>query len=186
MPSMNWLEPLSTMQGAGISLASFTTATSMLAPQAKHTIAADDWYVGRPLMVWGAGQISNVVTAQPTFTFDVRLGSSVQWSSGAMLTSTTVHTTVPFWFEVMMTCRAIGATANLMVQGWIASRAFIDLGATADITTSGHPFLVAPETTPAVGSNFDSSTSLVLDSFCACQTSNAGNAVQLQQYWVMG
>lgn len=184
MSQQGWVETLASMQVAGPTLASFTTAVSMLSPHAKRTIPADDWEIGKALLVRGSGQISNVVTAQPTFTFDFRLGSSVQWSSGAILTSTTAHTTVPFYFEVMVTCRAIGSTANCMTQGWVASRAFIDLGATADITTSGHPFLLAPETTPAVGSNFDSNTSLVADMFCACSASNAGNAVTLQQYWL--
>lgn len=182
MPSQGWAEALSSQQVAGPTLATFTTAASMLSPHAKHTIPADDWFIGKAFLVRGSGQVSNVVTAQPTFTFDWRLGSSVQWSSGALLCSTTAHTTVPFWFEIMMTCRAIGATASMMTQGWVASRAFLDLGATADITTLGHPTLLAPETTPAVGSTFDSNASLSADMFCACSTSNAGNAITLQQY----
>ena len=185
MSSQGWVETLSTQQGAGPTLATFTGPTSMLAPQAKYTFPSDFWYVGRSLYVRGTGQVSNVVTAQPTFLFDFRLGASVQWSSGAILTSTTAHTTLPFWFEIQMTCRAIGATANMMVQGWVASRAFIDLGATADATTIGHPWLLAPETAPAVGSNFDSNTALQADMQCTCGTSNAGNAITLQQYWLM-
>ena len=83
-----------------------------------------------------------------------------------------------------MTVRAIGSgtTGNLMHQGIIASRAFIDAGATADITTSGHPFLLAPETTPAVGTGFDTNIANVADFFIACSTSNASNLIQVEQY----
>lgn len=186
MPNMGWVDNLASAQAAGPTLASFTAGVTMLPSQARHTIETDDWWIGRVLQVKASGQVSNVVTAQPTFTFDFRLGSSVQWSSGAILTSTTAHTTVPFWIDLMITCRAVGSTANCMVQGWVASRAFIDLGATADITTAGHPFLLAPEGTPALGSNFDSNASLVADMFCACSVSNAANAVTLQQYVLLG
>lgn len=183
MSEQSWVETLSSMQVAGPSLASFTTGVSGLSSHAKFTIPADSWFIGKALHVRGSGQIGNVVTAAPSFTFDFRLGSSVQWSSGAQLTSTTAHTTVPFWFEVMVTCRAIGATANCMTQGWVASRAFIAASG-ADSNVLGHPMMLAPITTPAVGSNFDSSTSLSADFFVTCSVSNAANTFQLQQYWL--
>lgn len=182
MGNQGWAEAIATAQLAGPALSAFTTGVTCLPAQAKHTIPADDWFIGKAFLIFAAGRVSNVVTAQPTFTLDWRLGSSVQWSSGAMLCSTTAHTTVPWFCAVLATCRAIGATANMMTQGIMASRAFLDAGATADITTLGHSLLLVPETTPAVGSNFDSNTALQADMFCACSTSNASNAWQLEQY----
>jgi hypothetical protein len=69
-----------------------------------------------------------------------------------------------------------------MGQSVIFSRAFIDSGATADLVTTGHPALLAPETTPAVGAGFDTNVSNVSDLFVSCSVSAAGNAIQLQQY----
>ncbi len=177
---------LSTAQLAGTNLVSFTTAASILPAQAKLTIPADEWWLGRTLKIIAAGRISNVVTAQPTFTISVNFGATQVFTGGAMLCSTTAHTTVPWYLEILLTCRAVGATANLMGQGMFTSRAILDSGATADLITGGHPGLLVPETTPAVGSNFDSNASQVVDLLCACSTSNASNAIQLEQYELTG
>lgn len=184
MSNQGWMECVSSAQAAGPTLASFTTAASILPPAAVYTIGTDQWALGKALWVRFSGQIGNVVTSVPTFTFDVRFGSAVQWSSGAISVSTTAHTTVPFWFDVQMTCRSVGSgtSATMMTQGIGASRAFIDSGASADITTLGHPTLLVPETTPAVGTGFSSNASQSVDVFCACSASNAANAVTLLQY----
>jgi hypothetical protein len=82
-----------------------------------------------------------------------------------------------------MTCQALGAgtSAKLMGQGWVMSRALVDVSG-ADVTTIGHPALLAPETTPAQGTGFDSTVTNVADFFVACQTNAAGNLFQLHQY----
>jgi hypothetical protein len=105
-------------------------------------------------------------------------------TTGAVLTSTTVHTTVPWYLRWMMTVRSIGSgtIGTLMHQGIITSRAFIDAGASADITTTGHPSLLVPETTPAVGTGFDTNIANVADFFIACSASAGGNLIQVEQY----
>lgn len=172
---------------AGTNRVSFTTAITVLPEHARAPILPDDWYEGRQLRVTAAGEVSNVVTSQPTFTFEFRLGPTsniAAWSSGAILTSTTAHTTVPWYLDLLLTCRTLGAstTANLIGQGVITSRAFLDAGATADITTLGHPTLAVPEGTPAVGTGFDSTVVNVADLFVACSVSNASNAIRCHQY----
>lgn len=186
MSVYGYCEILSTAQAAGTNLVSFTTSASLLPSAALHTIPPDDWSLGKSLLIKAAGRVSNVVTAQPTFTFNVLFGATTVFTTGAILTSTTAHTTVPWMLEVMLTCRSIGSgtSATLMGQGWVGSRAFIDLGATGDITTSGHPFLLVPETTPAVGTGFSSNASQQVDFQAACSVSNAANAIQLEQYWL--
>ncbi len=176
---------LSSAQTAGTNLVSFTTAASILPAQAKHTIPADDWWIGRTLRISAQGRVSNVVTAAPTFTLSINLGATQVWSGGAMQCSTTVHTTVPWWFELLLTCRAVGATANLMGQGWLLSRAFQIGTAGPDNATLLCP-VILPGTTPAVGSNFDSNASLQVDLLAACSVSNASNAIQLEQYELVG
>jgi hypothetical protein len=182
-----YVRTLGAARTSGTSRASFTTAITALPEHARVSMDPFDWYEGRVLRVTFAGAIGNVVTAQPTFTFEFRLGPTstiAAFSTGALLTSTTAHTTVPLWGEFLLTCRALGAgtAANLMGQGWVASRALLDAGATADITTLGHPTLLAPETTPAVGTGFDSTVQNVADLFVACSVSNAANTFQLHQY----
>jgi hypothetical protein len=178
---------LASARVSGTQRVSFTTAISALPNDARCVMDPSEWYAGRSLFVRASGEVSNVVTAQPTFTFEFRLGPTsniVAWSSGAILTSTTAHTTVPWYMELSMTVRAVGAgtAANIMGQGWVTSRAFLDAGATADITTLGHPSLLVPETTPAVGTGFDSTVTNVADLFVACSVSNAANAITLHQF----
>jgi hypothetical protein len=190
MSNQSWVEVLSSAQTAGPVLNTFTTAVSCLPTQARCTLAPDDWYIGKQLWVRAAGAVSNVVTAQPTFTFEFRLGPTsniVAFTTGALLTSTTQHTLVPWWLDMMLTCRAVGGgtSANLMGQGLITSRAFLDSGATADLVTSGHPTLTAPETSPAVGTGFDTNVANIADLFVACSTSNAGNGITLHQYQIL-
>lgn len=186
MSNQGWVECVSSAQVAGPTLASFTTAVSCLPTQARYTIPSDEWFLGKALRVRAAGQISNVVTASPTFTFEFRLGPSsniVAFTTGALVTSTTAHTTLPWWLDIMMTCRSIGGgtSGTLMGQALVSSRAFVDVSG-ADVTTTGHPTLLAPETAPAVGTGFDTNVANIADLFVACQTSNAGNALTLQQY----
>jgi hypothetical protein len=192
MPNQGWLEVLASSQVAGASLASFTTAVSMLPTPARHTIPADEWWIGRTIYIKAAGYVGNIVTSQPTFTVDVRFGTIatpiVVFNMGAMLTSTTAHTTVPWYLDLMMTCRSIGSgTAGTMIgQGVLTSRAFLDTGATADLVTGGHPTLTVPETTPAVGTGFDTNTANVVDLFVACSASSASNTWRCEQYALLG
>ncbi len=94
--------------------------------------------------------------------------------------STTAHTTLPWWYEALLTCRAVGSSANFMGQA-IATSQCLSLTAVADSTTTPATLLV-PNTTPAVGTNFDSTTSQVIDMFATFSIANAGNLIQLHQF----
>ena len=186
MPIPGYVETLSTAQVDGPALATFTTAVSCLPTPARHTIAPDDWYLGKQLRISAQGRIGNVVTAAPSFTFEFRLGPTsniVAFTTGLILCSTTAHTTVPFWLEMVLTCRAIGSgtSGNLMGQARAESRAFVDVSG-ADVTTVGHPELLVPETNPAVGTGFDTNVANIADLFCACSASSGSNTFQLTQY----
>jgi len=183
---LGYVKTLAALRSDGPARASFTTAVTALNEHARVSIDPSSWYEGRVLRCNWHGRISNVVTASPTFTFEFRVGptSNIEaFTTGALVTSTTAHTTVPIIGEFTLTCQALGAgtTAKLMGQGWVASRAIVDVSG-ADVTTTGHPILLAPETTPAQGTGFDSTVQNVADLFVACQTSAAGNAFQMHQY----
>ena len=186
MSQNTWVETLVTQVAAGTSFASYTTAKSVINPQALDTLAPGFWTVGKAMEIDVHGEVSNVVTNQCTFTFQVMMGTISVFSTGAILSSTTAHTTLPFNLHILLTCRAVGSatSANLMGTATLGGRAFIDLGATADITTSGHPHLVAPEVQPAVGTGFDSTISNVLDFFVGLGASDPANLVKISQYVV--
>jgi len=188
MSIQSWSETLVTAQVAGPVLNTFTTAVTCLPSQAIYTLPANWWYVGRSIRVTAAGAFSNVVTAQPTFTFDFRLGTLaspiVVFNGGAMTTSTTAHTNVPFKLEYVLTCRAVGSgtSANLIGVGTFACQAVLVSGVTADSVVNGHSQLLTPNTAPAVGTGFDSTIANVANLFVACGTSNASNGVTVHQY----
>lgn len=189
MANYSYGEVLSTALIDGTAVANTTTATTLLPAQAKYVISADSWFVGRRLTVRAQGRISNVVTAAPTITVEFRLGTAspptpVMLSTGALVCSTTAHTNVPWWLEMDLTCRAVGPTANLMGQGWMISRALVDVSG-ADVTTTGHPALLAPETAPAVGANFDSNVSNNVELFVTWSAASASNSIQLHQFMLI-
>lgn len=185
MSLQTWQETLITAQTDGTPLVSSTTATSIIPAAARYTLPANYFAIGKILRIKFAGQLSNVVTTPGTLTLDVRMGPTsniVVFNGGAMQMSTTAHTTLPIVGEITMTCRAIGAStsANFMGQGWALSQA-LSLTAVADSTTTPSQLLM-PNTTPAVGTGFDSTVAVVVDLFATFSISNAGNRIQINQY----
>lgn len=177
------VQSLVSAQGDGSALSSSAAATSLLPAAAKFTFPANYFdYIGRTLKVRAAGRISNIVTTPGTFTLDLRLGGTVIFNGGAMQLSTTAHTNVPWVWDVLLTLRAIGTSANFMGQSLFFSQAANISGADS---ATGHSVLLAPNTAPAVGSNVDSTTALQLDLFATFSVSNAGNAATLHQYEVL-
>lgn len=186
MPYQAWTETLIASKIAGPNLTGSTSATSLLNVQEKLSMYAGFWYVGRVLRIRATGQLGNIVTTPGTLTLDVRMGPTsniIVFNGGAMQLSTTAHTALPFDLEILLTCRAVGltTTSNLMGQGRMTSQS-LSLTAVADSTTTCATLLL-PNTTPAVGTGFDYSVSMVLDLFGTFSLSNA-NAIQLQQFIV--
>lgn len=179
-----YVSTLSTAEGTGNALSSFTSSASLLtgsAAQALCTIPPDNWQIGKTLRITAVVAIGNVVTAAPTFTFNVLFGATTVFTTGALQISQTAHTALPVWIDILLTCRAVGASANLMGQAIVSGRPLIKASA-ADSTAVGDPTLLGPATTPAVGSNFNSNASQQVDFQVACSASNAANTAQLVQY----
>lgn len=183
MSLQTWVETLVTAQVSGSNLTGSTTPTSIIPAAAKITLPANYFYIGRMLRIKAMGQLGNIVTTPGTLTLDVRLGNVVAFNGGAMQLSSTAHTTLPFWLEVIVTCRAIGnsTNANLMGQGIMTSQC-LSLTAVADSTTTPASLLL-PNTVPTVGTGFDSTVTNTLDLFATFSLSNA-NAITLTQYSV--
>lgn len=183
MSLQTWVETLVTQQGAGTSFATFTTAKTVIPAQALYTLPPGFWSIGKSLEVDVMGEISNIVTTPGTVTMQIMHGTIVVFTTAAMQMSTTAHTTLPFWLKAQVTCRALGSgtSANLAGQAAIISQTVSVSGADA---TTGHAALIAPNTTPAVGTGFDSTISNILDFWVGFSISNAANLVRVSQYTV--
>lgn len=156
-------------------------AASCLPTAAKLAIPANWWAVGRMLRIEASGRISSVITTPGTARYDLRYGSTVIFDSQAILLDTAAaHTTVGWKLEVWLTCRAIGASANVFGYGSWECEDILGVPATAP---KGVLRAVLPwNTTPAVGANFDSTAAQSLDMFFT-QTVATGS-MTLHQYKV--
>ncbi len=171
---IGYYNSLVTMQAAGPNLTASLTSTSLLNPQAKVPLPAGFFsYIGQKL-------------TPGTLTITFNLGSTgiiIVFNGGAMQLSSTAHTTLPFYLEIDLTLRALGTgaepTANFIGQGKMISQC-LSLTAVADSTTTPATLLL-PNTTPAVGTSFDSTIANVPDLVGTFSLSNA-NAIQVQQY----
>jgi hypothetical protein len=178
----SWQESLAVQNAAGTLFNSYTTAKTVIPAQALVTLPANYFYVGRALRLTVAGAISNIVTTPGTLTLQVKLGSVIAFSTGALQMSTTAHTLTPFKLDLLLTCRAVGlsTSANLIGQGTIFSAA-VNKTAVADGTQTDSA-LLAPSTAPAVGTGFDSTAAQLLDFWAGFSINDAGNGIQIQQY----
>src|SRR6266853_2733815 len=122
---IGYYNSLATLQAAGPNLTASTSATSLLNAQAKAPLPAGFFaYAGQKLLVRAQGQIGNVVTTPGTLTLTFQMGSAgttIVWNSGAIALSTTVQTPLPFWLDIDLTVRTLGATGTLMPQGRMTS-----------------------------------------------------------------
>ena len=139
-------------------------ATSLLPAAAKFVIPANYWQIGRKLNIKAHGRISSVITTPGTARFDVRMGATVVFDGLAiLLDSVAAHTNVAWFLEIDLTCRAIGTSANFMGVGRWTCEDILGVPATAPkgVLTAMLPW----NTAPAVGANFDSTATQILDLF---------------------
>lgn len=170
-------------QAAGAALGNSTTATSLVPAQSKATLAANFFDVpGKMIKITATGQLGNLVTTPGTLTLDIRFGATIVFNGAAMQLSSTAHTALPIWIEILLTARAVGATANLIGQARVTSQP-LSLTAVADSATTPAT-LLAPNTTPAVGNNFDSTASQQVDMFGKFSIADAANAITIHQFLV--
>lgn len=178
-------ELLVSSQADGPALASSTTPTSILPEAARVVLPANVLdRIGKRISVRAAGRVSNIVTTPGTLTLDLKLGSIVIASSGAMTLNTVAKTNTPWWLQWDLTLRAIGigTNANFMHQGMWVSHSVI--GASAVGTAGAGIQMIPYNAAPAVGSGFDSTAAAILDLFATWSVSNAGNSIQTHQYLV--
>lgn len=177
MSAQSWTQLIAVAQLDGPALTNTTTPTSILPQQAKITLSPGALTgPGQALRIRGAVRVSNLTAVPGNLTLDIRFGSTVIFNGAAMALSTTANTNLPVWYEILLTLRAVGSSANFMGQGIAWG---VPLGATTVVGT-----VLMPATAPAVGSNFDSTASQQVDHFATFSVANAANSITLHQYTV--
>lgn len=145
------------------------------------TLPTNFFKIGKKLRIEAHGRISTAITTPGTVRFDVRLGGTVVWDSGAIaLETSATHTNMPWWLEIDLTCRAQGSgtSANLMGSGkWFSETV---AGAIASPPKGVLCAMLPWNTAPVVGSGFNSTAALSLDLFFT-QTVSTGS-LTLHQY----
>lgn len=169
----------------GTSFGTFTTAKTVINPQALYVIPAGELYIGKSINIVVQGGIGTLVTTPGTITFQSMIGSAIAFTTGAIQLNATAHTNLPFWLDIHMTVRAVGnsTNGNAMGQAKVEGIMFTTTAGQTDGANS-QSVLLAPNTAPAVGAGFDTTTAQILDFFAGFSISNAANTVKIEQYKV--
>lgn len=185
MSLQSWQETLAVMTVPGTAFNTYTTAKTVIPVNSLYTIPAGYFTIGKMLRVTALGSISNIVTTPGLIAFQLMLGTNVVFTTGNVQLNATAHTTLPFRFQAVLTCRAVGAgtSANFMGMGEVAGVMFTVTAAQVDGVNS-QTIIQEPPTLPAVGAGFDSTIANVLDFWVGFTVSNVANQIQLQQYIV--
>lgn len=166
-----YLEPLAIAWGDGPTITT-TGGVTCLPITAKYTFPPNSLGVGTWLRIYAQGRISCVVTTPGTARFDIRLGGSVVFDSGAMNLNTTAQTTVPWWLDISITARAASTNPTatpIAFMGFSQFQSVAVIGSAA-VTAGSNSSLISsvsggPGAAPAVGSSIDNTVSQTLDMF---------------------
>jgi hypothetical protein len=171
MSSNSWWQTIFTQQAAGPTLtaaaaASMLVASSPAAGQNRCIIPAGTLKVGDRLRFTAGGIISCAVTTPGTATFDVRFGSTVLFSSGAMPLNIVAQTNANWKLQIDLTVRSIGATTAATVWGdgiWLSPAS---INSAAPGTGPGPGGQLLPYgSAQAISTGFDSTIANIFDSY---------------------
>lgn len=166
MSLQTWQETI--VQGATDGPTLTAAARASCIPVANRvTLPNNFFYIGRAFKIYMNGRISCVVTTPGTARFDVCLGSAgtvIVFDSLALNLNIVAKTTVPWFFEVLLVCRAVGTSTSttFFPRGQFTSEAVVGAPLPA---AGGNGSLLAPVGTPAVGAGCDNTVASILDVF---------------------
>jgi len=183
MSLQSYRECLITQPDVGTLFATYTTAKTVINPNALWTMPPNWCRLGRKIQVRVQGAVSNIVTTPGTMNFQVIIGGVAAFDTGNIQLNATAHTTIPFWLDIDLTIRAIGnaTSANLIGLALLVGKMFTLTAGQVD-DAQGHMPIVCPVGVPAVGTGFNSTIANIVDFFVGFSISNAGNGVQIHQY----
>jgi len=178
-----WNQVLIATSTDGTALTNTTTATDLLPAASVLTYPANALYVGKQLRVRATGRISTVVTSPGTLTLDLRMGTTVIWTGGAMSLNIVAKTNVSWLLDLILTCRAVGATTTTTFLGVGAWESEAVIGSPLP-TVGGSGGLLLPASAPAVGTGIDATASQAIHMFGTWSTASASNSIQCHQFSV--
>lgn len=141
-------------------------AASCLPTYVPTTLPASYFQIARVLRLTATGRISCAVTTPGTARWDLRLGGVVAFDTLAIPLNIVAKTNVPWFLQVLLTCRAVGSStsANLIGQGFWLSEAALNVAVPSTGPGPGGNTLPY-NTAPVVGTGFNSQSALTLDFF---------------------
>lgn len=189
MAVQSWVQTLITAQTAGATLTG-GTATSLLPSAARFVLPANYFNPGSMILLRATGVMSTAVGSAGNFTLTVNMGSIASaitaFTSGSMnlaVAGGTASLLNQTWdMNVLLTCRSIGTTTATTLIGTGDFNTRCLLGAAASGTSGGVGGAIMPDTAPAVGTGFDSTTTNTVDLFGQFSVSNVNNSITLYQY----
>jgi hypothetical protein len=137
-------------------------------PTANRIVLPNNFfYIGRAMKVILSGRISCAVTTPGTARFDICMGAAgttVVFDTLALNLNIVAKTTVPWFLEVLLVCRAVGTgtTTTFFPRGQFTSEAVIGSALPA---AGGNGSLLVPVAAPAVGAGMDNTAASALDAF---------------------
>ena len=187
---MGYPQCLKTQHAAGTLFNTYTTAKSVINPQALLVIPANYLQIGDTLETEVSGAVSTLVTTPGLMNFQVKLGPTaniVVFDSGNVQLNATAHVLIPFWVRISLCLRSDGpgaTAAQFMGKSDWHGPMFTKTAGQVDGVNSD-AIIEAPATSPALGTAFDSTVANILDLWAGFTISSASNGVQIQQYRVM-
>lgn len=166
MSLQTWQETIVSAATDGPTLTAAARASCI--PVANRIVLPNGFfYIGRVMRILMHGRISCAVTTPGTARFDVDLGAAgttIVFDTLALNLNIVAKTTVPWWLDLHLTCRAVGTgtATTFFGQGIFQSEAVI---ASPLPTVGGNGSLLVPTGTPAVGAGFDNTAASALDVF---------------------
>ena len=181
LPSFPLLLAASTADSTA--LTNSTVATTILAGSGLATMAATTLQVGSTIKILMRGRISTLATTPGTLTLDVRLNGVVISALGALSLNISAQTNASWEAEFLVSIRALGTgtSANALVTMRFTSRAL--LGSVA-VASGGDMVILMPDTGPAVGPGFDSTSAMPINVFGTWSTASASNSILTHQSFI--
>jgi hypothetical protein len=157
-------------------------------PTANRIVLPNNFfYIGRAIKVLMNGRISCAVTTPGTARYDICMGSAgttIVYDTGALNLNIVAKTTVPWFFECLLVCRAVGTgtTTTFFPRGQWTSEAYI---ASAAAGVGGNGSVLAPVGAPAVGAGMDNTAASALDAFFTQTVATGSHTVHNYQVDVL-
>lgn len=167
MSQQTWQETIVSGATDGPTLTAAARASCI--PTANRIVLPNNYfYIGRKLLFKMSGRISCAVTTPGTARFDICMGAAgttIVFDTLALNLNTVAKTTVPWYLEVGLVCRAVGngtTTTFFPFGGQFISEAVV--GSPLP-TVGGNGSLIVPVGTPAVGAGMDNTAASAVDVF---------------------